>query len=129
MSLEMRLSLFTLIVIGAIAGKGMLSGSEATSRPIQEMTATEKMQIAFAGDHTADEVQRKMERLLASFDMAPSNSNLEHNASILVRMRKDTGVPELRIADCMLGLRQPGFNWQFPAAAAYCATGLSFQRR
>lgn len=128
MPLEIRLPLVILIIVGAFLGRSMLSPSEATNSHAAEMSSVEKMQIAFAGEHTSEQVRSTMEHLLALFDMAPSSSNLEHNASILVQMRKDTGVPELRIADCMLGLRNPGFNWQFSDAAAFCASGISLQR-
>lgn len=119
------------MIIGALIG---FSSSREQPMPtykdfVAGRSEVAQMQALFIGDPTPEEIRSKTEALLARHDMAPSHDNLDRLAGVLVRMRKDTGVPEMRIVDCMLELQQPSSHWELPAAAAFCSAGLAGKRR
>jgi len=89
------------------------------------MTALEQMEVAFDGNPSKSMIKPKLERAMSLYGLARIESNYSRAGSVLVRLRKANGIPELEILDFMICSHVPGVNTTFAAAAAAAATFIS----
>ncbi len=91
----------------------------------QRTDALSMMEVAFVGGYSRATIKARMDRVMPLYDLSLTEDNYERAGSVLVSLRKETGVEEMAIAQCMLEMHVDGMNMQFPSSAALCATTLS----
>lgn len=83
------------------------------------------MEVAFIGGHSRTEIKARMDKVMPLYNLPITEENYERAGSSLVALRKETGVAEIAILQCMSEMHVDGLNMQFPSSAALCATTLS----
>ena len=98
--------------------------SEASKqrRRVASLTALEKMEIAFQGGYSRDQIAPILHATMRQFGSVPTEAKRTHWSDVLVVLRKDSGVPEMEILRCMRAMGPQQIK--FDAAAAICATTL-----
>ena len=87
-------------------------------------TALDQMELVFVGEYSKAAIKRHLDRIMRIYNVPITEENYSRVGSVLVVMRKDTGVPEMRILRCMEGANV-GAQVELPQVAALCATALS----
>lgn len=98
--------------------------SEDNRTPVSQMSAVEQMVIAFEGNHSAERIKAGMDKTLPLYSLPTTEENYSRAGSVLVELRKKTGVNEMDILDCIFQRAKYGTSEEFPYAAAVCATSL-----
>ncbi|MBO0905888.1 hypothetical protein [Jiella sonneratiae] len=86
---------------------------------VLESGALEKMEAVFEGRHTQTEIEALLQTVMSLNDVRPSEEEYTRWGSVLVEMRRTTGVNEMAILRCMIADRG---TIKFPASAAICAS-------
>lgn len=80
----------------------------------------DKSAAVFLGQPTRPEVENLMNRVLINFGEKPTEDHYNRLANVLVRMRTESGVPEMSLLRCMLGLGNV-LGKQYVDGAGLCA--------
>jgi len=91
---------------------GIFSGGDNSSTPntsytdntktaVEKMTTLEQMEIAFVGGYSYDEIKGHIDQVMQQSGLSMTNENYSRFGSVLVTLRKETGVSEMDILTCM----------------------------
>lgn len=97
-----------------------ISGS--TSSP----TAIDMMESTFVGGYSRSEIKSRIDRVLISYGLPRSEENYSRVASMLIGLRRETGVPEMATLNCMNSGDFEVFL-EIDQAAGVCAATLEAQ--
>ena len=124
MQLKTILSILCMfIIIGC--GNSQEGIEEAnTTKPVNEMTALQQMEIAFEGGYTVQQIKPVMDKALELYGVPTNEENYSRAASTLIVLRKENGTREMDILDYMIRSYVPGVKVQFPEAAAISSVFL-----
>ncbi len=104
------------------------SQQAAVAQRAEAQTERDNLQLAhraFVGEPPVGEIKRQMDRNFALYGGLPATNEIYGRAgSALVALRKQTGVPEMRILDHMARSHVPGVKLTFPDAAGLSASFL-----
>lgn len=99
-------------------------------RPAQVITrsvsALQKMAAVFSGRPDEKTIERLLDDAFRNHGLRRSEDEFERVGSVLVKMRNDTGVAEIRILACMVAVGRT--NMKIWETAAICAVSLEGQR-
>lgn len=109
----------------ALGGCGAGTSGASHEQPTEEASALEMMEAVFVGEYSRATIEARMDRALELYGSAPGEREYEVAGSVLVALRKETGVPEMEMLSCMISSHVEGIDMQFTSAAALCATQLS----
>jgi len=121
--------LIVLIIIGSI-GSGNNTSEQSTNtdtskneEAVKDMGALEKMEIAFIGNPSKEEIKDKLDLALELYKTEITEENYSRAGSTLVALRKEskTGVTEMEILEYMIDSHVDNVNMSFPNMA-----GISF---
>jgi hypothetical protein len=108
----------TFLVPGCVSGE---TQQTATTEPNHLGIAHQ----VFIGAPPVADIKRLMDRTFVQYgDLARTNENYGRAASALVALRKNSGVPEMKILDYMARSHVPGVKLTFPEAAGMAVTFL-----
>jgi hypothetical protein len=89
------------------------------------MTAIQQAAVAFEGGHSQQAIQAKLDEALGLYGLEKTDDNYSRAGSVLVTMRKEHRIPEMRILDHMIRSHVPATKLNFPQAAAISAVALA----
>jgi hypothetical protein len=84
-----------------------------------------RMEVAFAGYHSAAEIKRAMDAALRSCDLPVDAESYTRASSAVIALRQKTGVAEMEILRYVAASDLSGTGVSFPTAAATAATILA----
>lgn len=96
--------LFILIGLSSGGDNSSTSYTKSTSDTktiVEKMTALEQMEIAFIGGFSYNEIKERMDLVMQQYGLSITNENYSRFGSVLVTLRKETGVSEMDILTCM----------------------------
>ena len=94
------------------------------SSPVSQMSALEKIEVAFEGGYGRAQIKSKLDAAMALYGLPINEENYGRAGSVLVTMRKENGIEEMRILDHMIRSHVPGINIDFPSAAAISTVAI-----
>lgn len=129
--LHPRLFIVALFVV--IMGTVMATTAARLRTPensqVKNPTAIDMMHVAFVGRHSASEIEARMRRAAAAFDLPATDQNFSRMGSALVALRKESRVPEMELLRCARAMgdevKETNVKPDFPSAAGMCAVTLS----
>ncbi len=124
---RVKFILFALLFAGLVIFLGTRDNSAHSGSGSTDASALEKMSAVFVGRPSVTEIRALMDPVLSNFSQIPSEDIYNRLGSVLVVMRKDSGVPEMHVLRCMRGLGTT-FRDKYAEAAAICATTLELKR-
>lgn len=98
--------------------------SPKADNPVSLLSALDKMELAFEGRYTKEQIKARMDRAMKLYKLPINEENYERAGSTLVALRKNTGVKEMAILDHMIRSYVPGVKMSFPDAAAFSAIAV-----
>lgn len=111
-----------LLALGACGGG---TDGDATA-DAEEMTALEQMELTFDGSPSTEEIQEAMDDALNATNTSISEDSYSRAGSVLVTFRKDYGIDEMDILECIPTMttdpRVPSVT--FANVAAVCNVAL-----
>ena len=112
------------LTVAACAGGGSSSASKAEAIPSDPIA---QMEIAFDGHPRKAEIQVAMDRAFSALGETPTSDTYSRAGSVLVSFRKEYGVSEMKILECMPYRANDSRAPQkiFPSVAAVCLTDLA----
>jgi hypothetical protein len=93
----------------------------------EKQDALSMIQAVFVGNLSREEIKEKLDLVLKSTNTDITEENYSRAGSVLVDARKNTGLSEIKLLDCMAGLFKEKTNnikVTFPEASALCTTIL-----
>lgn len=115
---------FIFVIIISLTSEGTPS-SETTHEEISNMTALQKMTIAFDGGYSEKEIKDKITEAMVLYNMPITEEDYSRAGSVLVALRQQEGIEEMLILDYMINkLYTPSINLNFSGAAALSVTIL-----
>lgn len=90
--------LFILIALFSGGGNSMNTQNQNTGL---ESSAIEMMEVAFIGDHSQGEIKTLIDATMRINSLPITEENYQRLGSVLVTLRKETGVSEMDILTCM----------------------------
>lgn len=118
---------FTQAVATALILSGCASASSARESSGPPSDAISQMEISFDGSPRQSVIREAMNKAFTAVGMSASEENQSRAGSTLVSFRKEYGISEMEILDCIPyranDPRVPELN--FPNVAAVCVTDLS----
>ena len=93
-------------------------------RPSPRSDALRLAELAFAGNHSRQQIKDHMDRAMELYGLPRTEENYNRAASALVALRKENGTPEMAILDYMIRSHVPGVEVSFPNAAAMASIFL-----
>lgn len=96
----------------------------STTRPVatRQLSAVEKMEIAFQGGYSRNQIGTLVDATIRNFGSVPTESTREQLSDALVVLRKNVNVQEMEILRCMHAMGP--VQIELANAAAICATML-----
>ena len=91
---------------------------------VKQMSALEKMSIAFIGNYDRPKIKIKMDKAMTFYNLQITEENYSRAGSTLVALRKEYGIEEMKILDYMIKSYVPNVNMSFPDAAAIATVFL-----
>jgi hypothetical protein len=94
---------------------------QAPSKPAQEGDALAIMATVFQGNHTKKQIRLSLDEALTLYHEPITEQNYQRAGSALITMRKNSGVQEMRILQCIIESYTPEVTMKFYEMAARCA--------
>lgn len=118
-----RRYLLSVVLVAMLAGcSGSSSGADDEGPPDDPL---DQMVIAFDGSASRAEIQSAVTDALLATGEAVNDDTKSRAGSVLVTLRKEYGVPEMDMLECIPGIGEAAPNITFPDAAGLCAAELS----
>ena len=96
------------------------------AHPAWTMSSLEKMELAFVGNPSIQDIKPILDSVMRDHSLAISEENYSRAGSALVAMRKEFGVSEIKILNCMHAAKMgSSSNVSFPDGVAVCAVTLA----
>lgn len=95
---------FILIGLFSEGNNSSASYTKSTSNTrtiVEKMTALEQMEIVFIGSFSYNSIKERMDSVMQLYGLSMTNENYNRFGSVLVTLRKETGVSEMNILICM----------------------------
>lgn len=89
------------ILIGVFSGGDNNSTSTQNQNTGAESSAIEMMEVAFIGGHSQGEIKTLIDATMRLNSLPITEENYQRLGSVLVTLRKETGVSEMDILTCM----------------------------
>lgn len=89
-----------------------------------EADALDQMAVAFAGSYDRDAIAARLREAMDLYGTPWSEDQRSRAGSVLVALRQDYDVEEMRILDYMICSHVPDMDFTFPEAAAMAVTFL-----
>lgn len=123
---SLRLLLFTSMAASALVACS--AQPEAPKTPPSD--PLDQMLISFNGNPSKTEIKQAMDNALNATDTVISNENYSRAGSVLVTFRKEYGIDEMEVLECVpTATRDPRVpELSFPNVAAVCVTDLASGR-
>lgn len=110
----------------------VFGNEEESSNSVSDMNAIEMMEVAFIGGHSEAEIKTLIDQTMKLYSLPINEENYQRLGSVLVSLRKETGVSEMDILKCMKAADYKNTIGEDITAekavtdsAAICATTLS----
>jgi len=87
-------------------------------------SALDKMEVVFVGGYSKEQIQRKMDKVMRKYGEPINETNYNIVGSVLVALRKENGVPEMKILACV-DYADIGDQMKIGEVAAICVTMLA----
>lgn len=119
------------LVVGALSALSVLASCSAaepdSADSAASFTAVEQMSVAFDGMPDEATIQSALDRAFAATDLEATEDNYSRAGSVLVTFRKEYGITEMDILDCIPSRqRDPRITEHtFSNVAAVCVTDLA----
>jgi len=114
---------FVAVVLVACGDGGSARASVA------HLSALEKMELAFVGDHSSSEIQGLMDTAFRGDGISRSEANYERYGSVLVRLRKDIGgATEFELLQCAIAGHAEYDGLELAQVFAVCSAALASTR-
>jgi len=123
------LAVASLLFASCGGGSVVAKPVETVRSAVDQMSALDKMSVAFEGHPSRDQVKAKLDRALTLYQTDITEENYSRAGSTLVGIRKDTGVHEIEILEHMIRSYLPGMKGSFPEAAAMSAAMIKRGQR
>jgi hypothetical protein len=94
------------------------SRHDAGGHDTSTISALDKMAVVFKGGYARDQIDSVLSRVMTQFGEPLTEANYNRWGSILIRMRKESTVPEMEILACM---KEMLAQFEMGPAAALCA--------
>lgn len=94
------------------------------SKQVENMSAIDKMSIAFVGNYSRKEIKDKMDKAITLSKLPLTEENYSRAASTLIGLRKEYNIEEMDILDYMTRSYVSGVNMSFPDMAAISVSAL-----
>ncbi len=117
---------FVFILFGVIASLPELLSGNANNKqsPVEQMSAVEKMEIAFNGNYNKEEIEDRIGKAMILYGLELTEDNYGRAGSALVALRKEYSVDEMDILDYMIRSYVPGVNIAFPQMAGISVAAI-----
>lgn len=91
--------------------------SGGSTSAVESMTPLEQMEIAFVGGYSEEEIKPLLDEVLRLYNWSTDDQSRRRAGNILVTLRRETGVGEMRILDYMRRSYTPAVSFEFDEAA------------
>ena len=95
------------------------------SAPSSNDNYYQMMENVFVGHPRRSAIEPKINLVLRNFSRPVTNETAGHVGSVLVAVRKSTGVPEMNLLDCVVGLGTSFQNDDLERAVGLCGGALA----
>ena len=92
---------FILIGLAGCASETSSYRSSSNSEDFSSKSALAMLELAFEGDYSRQEIKLRIDRVMQLYGLPITEENYSRFGSVLVALRKETGVPEMEILTCM----------------------------
>ena len=93
------------VIVGVIVALSYCSsrdgGDEQWSGSTSNPTALEMMEVTFVGHFSQAEIKTRVDKALSLYDLPKNDEYYSRAASMLIGLRRETGVPEMSIIQCV----------------------------
>lgn len=89
-----------------------------------EPSALEMAEAVFVGSYSQEQIKTGLDQALSLWRLEVNETNYLKYASVLVRLRKDTGVPEMSILDYTIRSHVPSVKTELHEVMAIACTVL-----
>lgn len=125
-ALAVVVAIMLLAALASLDSSTSSRGSTAGNRsapiaPNPAPSALDQMVVAFNGNYSRDAIEARLREAMDAYGLAWTEDNRSRAASVLVTMRREHGIEEMRILDYMICSHVPGMNMHFSEAAALAA--------
>ena len=120
---------FLLVFIGVLrAPPHQESSSPSTPAPpaasLSSPDNLTRMTVAFEGNYSREQIKARMDQAMTLYGLPITEENYGRASSVLIDMRQQNGVQEMKILNYMVRSHVPGVNVTFPEGAALAAVFL-----
>ncbi len=95
------LLILILIFSGGNKDSTSIQPNKNTGSSVSESSAIELMEIAFIGGYSQGEIKTLIDATMRLYSLPITEENYQRLGSVLVTLRKETGVSEMNILTCM----------------------------
>jgi len=97
------------------------------AKPTPQADALTMIATVFQGGYSKSHIKAKLDQMMMLYREPITEEYYQRVGSVLVSLRKNSGVPEMTILQCVIEAHAPGVEVKFTEAAALCATILGNQ--